>query len=88
MKCNKCATILVPTGIMCLCGHEQFACPGCRHIWSHDHKKHGGYEIDWNSEKKISEMIKKNYEKFQVRTLEAYIDKMVPIWKKNSNLNR
>lgn len=83
MRCPNCSIGMIPTSAVCLCGHKQFVCPKCKHIWSYDHKTPGAYEIDWNKEVSLKKMIKENSEMLGVTNFEAYVDKMMVEWKKN-----
>lgn len=74
---------MVPTGLVCLCGHKQMACLKCRRIWAYNHKTPGAWERDWNGEESIKRLVKVDSDKLGVTSYEAYFDKMVPEWKKN-----
>ena len=88
MRCGTCNAAMAYTGVMCLCGHKQYVCPKCKHIWSYNHKTPGIYQIDWDAEHKMKEFVKSNQEKMNIKSYEEYIAKMVVEWKKNSKFHQ
>ena len=74
---------MAQTGVACLCGHKQYICPECKHIWSFDHISKIGYHIDWDAEHKMRDFVKENQDKLGIKSYEEYIAKMVSEWKKN-----
>lgn len=84
MRCQKCNVPMIFTGSICLCGHKQFLCPKCRHIWSFNHKTPGEWVIDWDFERNFKDFLKKNKDKLGYATYSGYADDIIKKWKKNT----
>lgn len=87
LRCEDCAGILIPTGIVCLCNHKQYVCLKCKHFWNYNHKTPGAYKRDWDGEKTIKDMIKENRNKLSTKSYDDYINSIITAWKKNTQSN-
>ena len=86
MLCKTCRVPMIFTGTICLCGHKQFLCRKCRHIWSFNHKTPGEWEIDWDFEKSFKDILKKGKDKLRHKFVnyDAYAGDMIQKWEKNT----
>lgn len=84
MRCQNCQVPMVFTGNICLCGHKQFLCPKCKHMWNFNHKTPGQWEIDWDFEKNFKNFLKKNKDKIKHKfsSYDTYINDIIKNEKK------
>lgn len=82
MLCKNCMVPMIFTGAICLCGHKQYLCQKCRHIWIFNHKTPGDWEINLEIEKNIRHFLKNKLH--IAKTYDSYINEIISKWKKGT----